>query len=61
MADQMNGYQIGAVISASLTSWYFVMNVERLPIEERLTAIRTFSLLFTDNPLSGFGMVFYLL
>jgi len=56
----MNGYQIGAMVASSLTSRCFVMNVDGLSIEKRLTTIETFCLLLTNHALSGFRVVLYL-
>ena len=57
----MDGHQIGAVVASSLTAWNRVVDVDVLPIEQRLATVGTPSLLLPDNLLSGFGVVFYLL
>lgn len=57
----MDGHQIGAVVASSLTAWNRVVDVDVLPVEQRLATVGTFSLLLPDNLLSGFGVVCYLL
>ncbi len=51
----MDGHQIGAVVASSLTVWKLVVDVDVLPVEQRLATVRTLSLLLPNNLLSSFG------
>jgi hypothetical protein len=48
------------MVGVSLTARHFVVNVNILTIEKRLTTVRTLSPLQLDHSLCSFGMVAYL-